>query len=87
MLDEIGYALTPIEPGGTGSVRTHGEIWTATADEPIEQGSPVAVTAVRRLLPARPAAARIETLIERSHPPTGGSCVGRMATETNSPQR
>ena len=37
MLDEVGHALTPIEPGGSGRVRTHGEIWTATADEPIEQ--------------------------------------------------
>jgi membrane-bound serine protease (ClpP class) len=50
MLDEIGYALTPIEPGGSGHVRTHGEIWTATADEPIEAGSPVRVTAVDGLL-------------------------------------
>jgi membrane-bound serine protease (ClpP class) len=49
MLDEIAYALTPIEPGGTGSVRTHGEIWTATADEPIDAGSPVRVTAVNGL--------------------------------------
>jgi membrane-bound serine protease (ClpP class) len=46
MLDEIAYALTPIESGGTGSVRTHGEIWTATADERIEPGSAVRVTAV-----------------------------------------
>jgi membrane-bound serine protease (ClpP class) len=62
MLDEIAYALTPIEPGGTGSVRTHGEIWTATADEPIEAGSPVRVTAVNGLLlRVTPAAKRIET--------------------------
>jgi membrane-bound serine protease (ClpP class) len=50
MLDEIAYALTPIEPGATGSVRTHGEIWSATADEPVEAGSPVRVTAVNGLL-------------------------------------
>ena len=49
MLDEIGYALGPIEPGRTGSVRTHGEIWTADADERIEAGSPVRVTAVNGL--------------------------------------
>jgi membrane-bound serine protease (ClpP class) len=62
MLDEIAYALTPIEPGGTGSVRTRGEIWTATADEPIEAGSPVRVTAVKGLLlRVTPAAKRIET--------------------------
>ncbi len=46
MLDEVGYALTPIQPGAAGSVRTHGEIWTATSDEPIASGSPVRVTAV-----------------------------------------
>jgi membrane-bound serine protease (ClpP class) len=49
MLDEIGYALGPIEPGRTGSIRTHGEIWTADADERIEAGSPVRVTAVNGL--------------------------------------
>jgi membrane-bound serine protease (ClpP class) len=46
MVDEIGYAITPIEPGGTGQVRTHGEIWSATADEPIAEGSPVRVIAI-----------------------------------------
>jgi len=49
MLDEVGYALGPIEPGRTGSIRTHGEIWTADADERIEAGSPVRVTAVNGL--------------------------------------
>ena len=46
MLHEMGYALTPIEPGGTGHVRTHGEIWTASANERIEAGTLVRVTAV-----------------------------------------
>jgi membrane-bound serine protease (ClpP class) len=46
MLHEMGYALTPIDPGGTGHVRTHGEIWTASANERIEAGSAVRVTAV-----------------------------------------
>ena len=46
MVDEIGYAITAIPPGGTGQVRTHGEIWNATADEPIAEGSPVRVTAI-----------------------------------------
>ena len=50
MLDEPGQALTAIEPGGIGRVRTHGEIWTATADEPIEAGSPVRVIGVNGLL-------------------------------------
>src|SRR3954462_12882738 len=46
MLHETGFALTPIDPGGTGNVRTHGEIWTASANERIEPGTPVRVTAV-----------------------------------------
>ena len=49
MLDEAAYALTSIDPGGTGSVRARGELWTATADERIEAGSPVRVTAVNGL--------------------------------------
>ena len=62
MLDEIAYALTPIEPGAMGSVRTHGEIWSATADEQVEAGSPVRVTAVNGLLlRVTPAAKRVET--------------------------
>jgi len=50
MLGEAGYALTPIEAGGTGRVRTHGEIWNATADERIEAGAEVRVTAVNGLM-------------------------------------
>jgi membrane-bound serine protease (ClpP class) len=64
MLEEVGYALTPIEAGRIGRVRTHGEIWNATADERIEAGAEVRVTGVNGLLlrvrphreaPARPA--------------------------------
>jgi membrane-bound serine protease (ClpP class) len=50
MIDETGSALTSIDPGGVGRVRTHGEIWTATADEHIAAGEPVKVTAVKGLL-------------------------------------
>jgi membrane-bound serine protease (ClpP class) len=50
MVDEIGTALTPIEPGGIGRVQTHGEIWTATASEPVYQGAAVRVIAVKGLL-------------------------------------
>jgi membrane-bound serine protease (ClpP class) len=50
MLLASGQALTPIEPGGTGRVATHGEIWTATASEAIAQGDPIVVTAVRGLI-------------------------------------
>ncbi len=46
MLQETGYALTAIEPGATGHVRTHGEIWIASANERIEAGTAVRVTAV-----------------------------------------
>jgi membrane-bound serine protease (ClpP class) len=49
MLDEVAYSLTSIDPGGMGNVRTHGEIWNATADERIEAGRAVRVTAVEGL--------------------------------------
>jgi membrane-bound serine protease (ClpP class) len=49
MLHAPGQALTPIVPGGTGRVATHGEIWTATASESILEGDPVVVTAVHGL--------------------------------------
>jgi membrane-bound serine protease (ClpP class) len=50
MIDELGQALTSFEPGGAGRVQTHGEIWTATADEPISAGDRVRVVAVKGLL-------------------------------------
>jgi len=49
MLHTPGQALTSIVPGGTGRVATHGEIWTATADESIHEGDTVVVTAVNGL--------------------------------------
>ena len=55
MLDEIGQALTAIDPGGLGRVRAHGEIWAATANEPIAAGDPVRITAMNGLkLSVRP---------------------------------
>jgi membrane-bound ClpP family serine protease len=50
MLHAPGQALTSIPPGGTGRVATHGEIWTATAAEPIDAGDAVVVTNVHGLL-------------------------------------
>jgi membrane-bound serine protease (ClpP class) len=50
MLGEMGRALTSIEPGGVGRIQTHGEIWTATASEPVSAGQTVRVTAVSGLL-------------------------------------
>ena len=49
MLHASGRALTSIAPGGFGRVATHGEIWTATAAEPIGKDDPVVVTAVHGL--------------------------------------
>ena len=46
MIGQTGRALTAIEPGGTGRVTTHGEIWKAVATEPIAEGDSVAVTHV-----------------------------------------
>jgi membrane-bound serine protease (ClpP class) len=50
MLEEVGYAITPIDAGGTGRVRTRGEIWNATADERVEAGSAVRITGINGLL-------------------------------------
>ena len=50
MIDEIGRALTSIDAGGVGRVQTHGEIWTATADEHIGAGERVKVVGVDGLL-------------------------------------
>jgi membrane-bound serine protease (ClpP class) len=50
MIGETGKALSSIEPGGVGRVRTRGEIWTATADEPITTGDGVRVLGVKGLL-------------------------------------
>ena len=49
MIDEVGRALTSIDAGGTGRVQTHGEIWTATAAEPIAAGERVLVVSVEGL--------------------------------------
>lgn len=50
MLHSGAEALTSIDPGGVGRVSTHGEIWTATAMEPISAGDQVIVTDVKGLL-------------------------------------
>jgi membrane-bound serine protease (ClpP class) len=50
MISTAGQALTSIEPGGVGKVRTRGEIWTATALEPISAGDPVRILGVQGLL-------------------------------------
>ena len=50
MLEEVGRALTSIDPGGVGRVQAHGEIWTATASEHVSAGDPVRVVDVKGLL-------------------------------------
>jgi membrane-bound serine protease (ClpP class) len=50
MIDQVGRALTSIEPGGIGRVQTVGEIWTATSEEPIAAGEQVRVVGVQGLL-------------------------------------
>jgi len=42
MVGEPGYAIAPIDSQG-GQVSAHGEIWQATADEPIPQGSKIRI--------------------------------------------
>ena len=46
MVGEYGQTLTAIDPERGGTVLTHGEIWRATAEQAIPQGSRVRVTAV-----------------------------------------
>jgi membrane-bound serine protease (ClpP class) len=50
MLGETGRALTALGPGGKGRIQTRGEIWTATASEPISAGDAVRVIGVRGLV-------------------------------------
>lgn len=50
MIGEPGDVLAAIEPPATGRVRTHGEIWEATAREPIPQGARVRITRVDGLM-------------------------------------
>lgn len=50
MIGRAGTALSAIAPGGTGRVQAHGEIWTATASEPINAGDVVRIVAMDGLL-------------------------------------
>ena len=44
MIEEVGHRPDPHRTGRrSASVQTHGEIWTATASEPIHEGEPVRV--------------------------------------------
>jgi membrane-bound serine protease (ClpP class) len=50
MIGDSGQALTPIAPGQPGRVATHGEIWQATSDDAIPEGSRVRVTHIDGLV-------------------------------------
>jgi membrane-bound serine protease (ClpP class) len=49
MTGEAATALTALTPGVPGRVRTRGEIWSATASEPINAGEPLRIVEVRGL--------------------------------------
>ncbi len=49
MIGETASVMSPIGPGAPGRVATHGEIWTATADEAVAEGDEVVVVAVEGL--------------------------------------
>lgn len=46
MVGASGQALSAFDRGTVGRIATHGEIWRATADEPIPEGARVRVTSV-----------------------------------------
>jgi membrane-bound serine protease (ClpP class) len=46
LVNDVGEASTPIEPGGVGRVLIHGENWRAVAHEPVAPGDRVRVTSV-----------------------------------------
>lgn len=50
MIGEAGLVLTAIEAGGTGTIRTRGEIWNATASERLDPGTPARIVAMTGLL-------------------------------------
>jgi len=50
MVGELAQVLTPIEPGRQGSVRAHGEIWSATSEDPIDVGRQVRITGMSGLV-------------------------------------
>ena len=64
MINTVGKALSSINPGRSGRVSTHGEIWEARSDEEIGEGEPVRVVAVDGL--------RLTVRREGTHP-SGGS--------------
>jgi membrane-bound serine protease (ClpP class) len=50
MIGEPAEVLIAIEPGRQGSVRAHGEIWSATADDRLDPGRQVRITGMTGLV-------------------------------------
>jgi len=50
MIGEEGTALTNFDSKTKGKVRVHGEIWTAIADEEINEGNDIVVSSVKNML-------------------------------------
>ncbi len=50
VIGEVGEVLTTIDAGTTGSIRTHGEIWNATASERLVPGDRARVTGITGLV-------------------------------------
>jgi len=50
MIGVVGHALTAIGPNDIGTIRVHGEIWSATATEGLAEGTPVKVTRIDGLI-------------------------------------
>jgi membrane-bound serine protease (ClpP class) len=72
MVGGVGQALTSIDPGSVGRVRTRGEIWTATATEPITAGDLVRIVDVQGLLlTVRRGAMTADTVAARTVPKLG----------------
>ncbi|HYU62934.1 MAG TPA: NfeD family protein, partial [Verrucomicrobiae bacterium] len=46
MIGEAGQAVTPIGPTQPGRVAVHGEIWDATAVQPVAEGARVRIIAI-----------------------------------------
>ncbi len=61
MIGERGRVMAEVGPGRDGQVRTHGEIWNARSDEPLEAGAEVVVTEVDGLVLKVSRAGRPET--------------------------
>jgi membrane-bound serine protease (ClpP class) len=74
MLQTLAQAVTSIAPGTTGRVQTRGELWSATATEPINAGEMVRIVGLDGLL--------LKVRPDRSAPaiPVGDG-VGRQARE------